>query len=29
MKKAKFFILSDLIILVHLKRKFEIDPSWE
>ena len=27
--KAKFFILCDVIFLVSLKEKFEIDHSWE
>ena len=27
--KAKFFILCDLIFLVRLQRKYEIDHSWE
>ena len=27
--KAKFFILCDVIFLVRLQGKFEIDHSWE
>ena len=27
--KAKFFILCDVIFLVRLQEKFEIDHSWE
>ena len=29
LRKAKFFILCDVIFLVRLQKKFEIDHSWE
>ena len=29
LSKAKFFILCDVILLVRLQEKFEIDHSWE